>query len=281
MHPGRAKATAGRTAAACGWTPTGTSTRKVKEHLWGGGSWGWAPSHPDTCLGAPGDPRRPWGGPRRDGAPWVTAAQSPAEAPPAQGQGEGQSPRAHRGAGGRLTSPVGLAQVREPPHVAQPHGKPEAAQEVLALVVPLGPPVLRVVPPRVRSQGLGHAVRVTPGHGGRGAEGAPGSLPDLRGVWEPRAASPPSRSLVHLKENQWIQLIGNSGPGLAPSSGPPGARILPSVSDAPTQPGATTMRAISVTASCSLPGPPSTPKAGAHSVVFKNCLFLFNFVILR
>lgn len=59
--------------------------------------------------------------------------------------------------GARLTSPVGLAQVRGPPEVAQAHGKPDTAQAALELVVPLGPLVPTSFHRWVRLQRARHA----------------------------------------------------------------------------------------------------------------------------
>lgn len=57
---------------------------------------------------------------------------------------------------GWLTSPIGLAQVGEPPYVTQSHGKADTAQEVLKFVVPLGPLILHVHK-WVHPRGLCHA----------------------------------------------------------------------------------------------------------------------------
>lgn len=57
-----------------------------------------------------------------------------------------------------LTSPIGLAQIGEPPYVTQSHGKADAAQEVLKFVVPLGPLILHVHK-WVHPRGLCHAER--------------------------------------------------------------------------------------------------------------------------
>lgn len=53
-------------------------------------------------------------------------------------------PRRGHGVKRQLTSPVGMAQVGEPPYVPQPHSKADAAQEVLKFVVPFGSLVLDV-----------------------------------------------------------------------------------------------------------------------------------------